>query len=107
MNARILPDFDILCFGGRLQSLNELLQVWAFNLSLSAVQRDFDVLLAVRALGIHFCNFFANYYFYQIWQTPQNYFIAHFDQPCDLWNSSLLFVLGLMSFLYLSISGHS
>ena len=84
MNARILPDFDILRFGGRLQSLNELLQVWAFNLSLSAVRRDFNVLLAVRALGIHFCNFFANYYFYQIWQTPQNYFIAHFDQICDL-----------------------
>ena len=63
MNARILPNFDILRFGGRLQSLNELLQVWAFNLCLSAVWWDFDVLLAVRALGIHFCNFFANYYF--------------------------------------------
>ena len=107
MNARILLDFDILRFGGRLQSLNELLQVWAFNLSLSAVQRDFDVLLAVRALGIHFCNFFANYYFYQIWQTPQNYLMAHFDQLCDLWNSSLFFVLGLITFLCLSISRHS
>ena len=48
MNARIPPDFDNLRFGGRLQSLNELLQVWAFNLCLSAVWWDFDVLLAVR-----------------------------------------------------------
>ena len=84
MNARILPNFDILRFGGRLQSLNELLQVWAFNLCLSAVWWDFDVLLAVRALGIHFCNFFTNYYFIQYGRRAlQNHFITHFHQPCD------------------------
>ena len=75
MNARILPDFDILRFGGRLQSLNELLQVWAFNLSLSAVQRDFDVLLDVRVVRLHLLFLFKLLFIRYSRRALQNHFM--------------------------------
>ena len=53
MNSRLLPHLDTLRSGRGLEPLNELLEVWALDLRLSAVQWDLNVLLAVSALGIH------------------------------------------------------
>ena len=56
MNSRLLAHLDTLRSGRGLECLNELLEVWALDLCLclSAVQWDFNVLLAVGVFGIHF-----------------------------------------------------